>query len=133
MNVEQEKLIAIARSWLGTKWMHNQCKKGLGVDCVNFIWAVAQECELKGSDLPLRYSRISRYNEIEKYLDGCFEKIDTFRSTNILLFKMNGFNTHLAYGTDIGMIHASVAWGKVVEHPIDGIWKRCLVNQWKVF
>ena len=133
MTPEQERLITIARSWLNTPWRHNQCKKGLGVDCVNFIWAVAKEYGLNGSDLPLRYSRVSRYNEIESYLDEYAERTNTFSPTNILLFKMSGFNTHIAYGTDIGMIHASLSWRKVIEHPIDGIWERCLVSQWKVF
>lgn len=133
MNQEQERLIQIARSWLGTKWMHNQCKKGLGVDCVNFIWAVAKEAGLEGSDLPLRYSRIAKYNDIEHYLDELFPQTNIIRPSNILLFKMNGFNNHVAYATDKGMIHASLSWGKVVEHSIDGYWQRFLVKQWKVF
>lgn len=133
MNVEQERLVMEARSWLGTKWRHNQCKKGLGVDCVNFIWAVAKECGVNGSNLPLRYSRVSRYSEIEKYLDEHLESTNRFRETNILMFELSGYNNHVAFATDIGMIHASLSWGKVVEHPIDGIWERCLVRQWKVF
>lgn len=133
MSLEQEKLIAIARSWIDTPWMHNQCKKGLGVDCVNFIWAVAKEAGLQGSELPLRYSRIAKYNEIESYLDGLFCQTDIIIPSNILLFKVSGFNNHVAYATEKGMIHASMSWGKVVEHSIDGYWSRNLIKQWKVF
>ena len=46
---------------------------------------------------------------------------------------MNGLHNHVAYATDTGMIHASLSWGKVIEHPIDGYWQRFLVKQWKVF
>ena len=135
MLTERENLLIEARTWLGTPWMHNQCVKGVGVDCVNFVWAVAKESGLNGSDLPTRYARVSRYREIEKYLDDCFPStpIDELVRGNILLFQLNGYGSHVAYATENGIIHASVTWKKVVEHPIDGIWERTLIKQWSVF
>lgn len=133
MNEKQQQLITIARSWLGTPWRHNQCVKGLGVDCVNFVWAVAKEAGLDGSDLPSRYARVSCYRQIEKYLDGFLPRIEVLRESNLLLFELNGYTTHIGFATDKGMIHASLQWGEVVEHPIDGIWANSLVKQWKVF
>lgn len=133
LNPQQEKLIIEARSWLGTKWMHNQCLKGVGVDCINFIWAVTSQCGLEGSAVPSRYARIARYNQIEQYLDEHLIMTEQLIPSNILLFESAGFNNHVAFATDCGMIHASSTWGKVVEHPIDGIWCRTLKKQWQIF
>jgi hypothetical protein len=107
--------------------------KGIGVDCVNFVWAVTSECGLRGADIPSRYARIARYHEIEKYIGEYATETDIFEPSNILLFECSGYRTHIGFGTDIGVIHASLQWGKVVEHAIDGVWARSLVKQWKVF
>jgi cell wall-associated NlpC family hydrolase len=39
MEAWRSGIIAAASSWLGTRWHHNQCVKGAGVDCGRFIHA----------------------------------------------------------------------------------------------
>lgn len=41
MNELQQRVLAEARSWLGTPWLTgDSCAKGAGVDCSRFVWAV---------------------------------------------------------------------------------------------
>jgi len=129
------QLVISAREWLGTKWMHNQCKKGLGVDCVNFLYAVGVDAGLKLSPIPERYNRVARGDDIADYLSRHFEKKDdlTIEEGNILLFKFSGYNNHVAIATSSAtMIHASANHKKVVEHSIDGKWQRILKGVWEV-
>lgn len=37
MMITDEQIIAEARSWKGTKWMHGQCVKGVATDCIQYI------------------------------------------------------------------------------------------------
>jgi cell wall-associated NlpC family hydrolase len=136
MSPEQKQLIKVARSWLGTAWKHNQAKKGLGVDCVNFVCEVLKESGFEGEidQLPTRYARVATYNEIEKYIDARAEVIYSVRPSAILLFNVSGYNNHLAFATSRNtMIHACITSQAVVEHNIDGVWRRQLTKMWKVF
>jgi hypothetical protein len=120
---------SVARTWLGTPWQHNQKVKGLGVDCVNFLIEVAKESGLKIEKIPLSYGRTAIDNQIERYLERNFiKKSDlSIEENNILLYRFSGYNNHVAIATSsTTIIHANSKVGKVVEHSIDGVWKRCL-------
>lgn len=43
-------VVAQARTWLGTPFHHNQCQKGVGVDCVHLVIGVARELGLVAPD-----------------------------------------------------------------------------------
>lgn len=34
--INPQELVEYARTWIGTPWHHNQCCKGVGVDCIRF-------------------------------------------------------------------------------------------------
>lgn len=38
------EIIAEARSWLGTPWVHQHCLKGVAVDCAQLVIAVGKAC-----------------------------------------------------------------------------------------
>ena len=40
---EGQRIKEVAEGWLGTKWKHMQCVKGVGVDCVHLIIGIAYE------------------------------------------------------------------------------------------
>ncbi len=134
MKVNEDGIIEIARSWLNTPWHHNQNKKGLGVDCVNFLASVAIESGYDIPPIPKKYGRIATSTEIEDYLDVHFirkNRTKELNKTDLLLFKYSGYNTHVAIATSENtIIHASLGHGKVIEHPIDGVWWRILKNTW---
>jgi cell wall-associated NlpC family hydrolase len=138
--IDKEKFIKIARSWLGTKWQHDQQIKGVGVDCVNFLMAVAIEY---GCDLPLipkNYNRISRNNEIVDYIADNFQilyskdqgDLNLMDSTDIAIFKVSGYSTHVGIITaPYTIIHSENRVGKVIEHNLDGVWLRKLHSIWR--
>jgi cell wall-associated NlpC family hydrolase len=132
--MDKEKFIKIARSWLGTKWQHDQQIKGVGVDCVNFLMAVAIEYGCDLPTIPKNYDRISRNNEIVDYIDANFDIIpkELMNSTDIAIFRVSGYSTHVGIITaPYEIIHSDNKVGKVVEHNLDGIWLRKLHSVWR--
>jgi cell wall-associated NlpC family hydrolase len=132
--VDKEKFIEIARSWLGTKWQHDQQVKGIGVDCVNFLMAVATEygCDLPA--IPKNYDRMSRNNEIVDYIADNFDIIpkQSMNTTDIAIFKVSGYSTHVGIITEpYKLIHACNKTGYVIEHNLDGVWLRRLDSVWR--
>lgn len=126
-------LTTSARDWINTPWRHNTCKKGLGVDCVNFLFAVAKESGYKLPPLPSNYSRVTVNDEILTYLNTNLQKVSTIERDTVLLFQFAGYNNHVAIATSTNtMIHASQSHRKVLEHPIDGIWLRMLKGKFKL-
>lgn len=138
--LDKEKFLEIARSWKGTKWQHDQQIKGIGVDCVNFLMAVAIEYGCDLPPIPKNYNRISRNNEIVNYIKTNFDlfyskdqgTLDSMDSTDIAVFKLSGYSTHVGIITaPYRIIHACNKTGYVVEHNLDGVWLRKLDSIWR--
>jgi cell wall-associated NlpC family hydrolase len=132
--IDKEKFIRIARSWLGTKWQHDQQIKEVGVDCVNFLMAVALEYGCDLPPIPKNYNRISRNNEIIDYIDANFDivPIQSMNRTDIAVFKISGYSTHVGIITaPYRIIHSDNRVGKVIEHNLDGVWLRKLHSIWR--
>jgi cell wall-associated NlpC family hydrolase len=138
--MDKEKFIEIARSWLNTKWQHDQQIKGVGVDCVNFLMGVAIEYGCDLPSIPKNYDRISRNDEILDYIANNFRliykgekgNIDDMNSTDIAVFKVSGYSTHVGIITyPYIIIHADNRVGKVIEHNLDGVWLRKLDSIWR--
>lgn len=134
---KRTKAIIEARSWLGTPWQHNKKDKGRGVDCINFLHAVGTSVGVRLPPIPDRYQKTPLKNEIENYLKANFSKCQDskIRIARVLLLSFQGYKTHIAIATSENwMIHAC-NFGrhhKVIEHPIDGIWKRAISSVWEV-
>lgn len=132
--IDKEKFIEIARSWLGTKWQHDQQIKGIGVDCVNFLMAVAIEYGCDLPPIPKNYDRISRNKEIVDYIADNFDCItaEEMDTTDIIIMKVSGYSTHVGIITEpYKIIHACNRTGCVIEHNLDGVWLRRLDSVWR--
>lgn len=131
-----QDLVDNARDWLGTPWEHNQSEKGIAVDCVNFLAAVAIESGLTIEPIPESYHRTSKDStELEDYLNRNFTKTKTgiIERNNIILYNFYGYYKHVAIAVNSNsIIHASFREGKVVEHTIDGIWRHRIVGIWSI-
>lgn len=150
MDDNTAKLIEVARTWLNTPWKHNGKVKGVEVDCVNFLLESGKEAGLKLPDLPDQYGRVAIADDITKYLEENLEKkhIDiepyiksnaVFKDSgiieagNVILYKLVGYNTHVAIATSSNtIIHACnyKRYNKVIEHPIDGVWRNRINSIW---
>lgn len=130
--IDKDLLVEKAREWIGTPWHHNQCSKNHGVDCVNFLAGVARDCGIEIKEIE-NYYRVPKFkNElIDKLLDYCNPKLIGINQGDILIFEFNGIASHVAIaserGNDIYMIHASLAYKKVIEHIYDDYWKNRLI------
>lgn len=115
----EEKLVENARSWIGTPWMHNQQLKGIGVDCIRFLEAVAIESGLTIEPLPKHYCKTPTGNAFKDYLDRNFIKTGTIELGTILLFEVKGICTHVGIATNNDrFIHAGTTG--VIEMSLNG-------------
>lgn len=56
MSVTPEKIIAEARTWIGTPYLHQASRKGAGCDCLGFLRGVWREVIGEEPELPPPYS-----------------------------------------------------------------------------
>lgn len=132
--IDKKRFIEIARSWLGTKWQHDQQIKGIGVDCVNYIMAVAIEYGFELPPIPKNYNRFSRNEEIVQYAQDNLDSIliEEMDTADIAIFKVSGYSTHVGIITaPYKLIHACNKTKKVIEHNLDGVWLRTLHGIWR--
>lgn len=52
-----ERIVEVARSWLGTPYHHQMAVKGAGCDCLGLIRGVYAEVSGRASEIPPPYSR----------------------------------------------------------------------------
>lgn len=136
MTPQRHDIVDMARSWLGTPYIHQASARGAGCDCLGLvrgIWRgiVGQEpCALP----PYSYD----WNEpqrIEALWDGARDHLreaEHSRIGQVLLFRMRSDRVakHLGIQTELGaaprFIHAYARAG-VVEVPLSVPWQRRLV------
>lgn len=131
----EDKIIEIARSWIGTRFHHQGRTKGVGVDCIGLIVGVAKELGLEVEDRT-DYAREPSNGELEKalmkYLTPCELKVGA-----VALFKLDkepqhvgliGFRIQDSGDRVLTLIHAYAQARKVVEHGLDDLWKARLVG-----
>lgn len=125
------QLIEEAESWIDTPYHHQAKLKGIGVDCCNFILAIAENCNIvKPIELApynLMWHLHARHEMmlelLEKY--GC-KKIEvdltdpeTWPIGSILCLRYGRTCSHLALVLpELNIIHAAIDFGKVVKQPI---------------
>lgn len=133
----RQRIVDVAREYIGTPWKHQAALKGVGIDCVNLLACVAYECGL-GDARPLArnevYRAYGREPLPEVLFAGCEEYLDRIPLSqatlaDILLMKVPGgaYPQHFSIvsavdddGKPLYMIHAtSGAPRRVVENRID--------------
>lgn len=143
--VSGEQIVATAREYIGTPWVHCGRVKGVGIDCSGLIDCVLGELGVK-TGAPTAYP-----------LDGDFDAmIDGFRRVcrelrddeplnegDFLVFRNNlvgvrvPMTNHCGIYTGPGDDTVIHAWGsprsgrKTVETPMDAFWRRCTVGRFR--
>ncbi|MGK7898813.1 MAG: hypothetical protein AB4372_35665 [Xenococcus sp. (in: cyanobacteria)] len=157
--VNVEDFLKEAETWEGTPWKANEAKKGIGVDCVRFPYAVAIASGINLVD-PGNYSNTPQGEKLLERLDEQLNLIgvvkeaydwslrfvnsDAIRSKpelikliqlgDILVFSRSWRCPpgHLAIRTKAGKIHASRSKG-VVESGLGSAKLLCAVYRFKEF
>jgi NlpC/P60 family putative phage cell wall peptidase len=129
--VSADRIIAAARSWLGTPYMHQQSLKGVGCDCLGLLRGVWRDVV---GDEPLEpppytpdWAEASGREALAEAAAALMEPvaIDAFAAGDVLLFRwrdnLPAKHCAIAVSAD-AMIHAHDG-AVVAEVPI-GLWRR---------
>lgn len=124
-----KELVENARTWIGTPWMPNQRARGLGVDCIQFLFAIVDALNLDLDTKTDNYYKVPKRNSFLKSL----EEIRWLRTVNkpvagtFALFSIKGIPQHVGIiSSDSSFIHASLRFG-VTEQPLE-FWSRRIVR-----
>lgn len=121
--ITPDAIIAEARTWIGTPFVHQGRVKGLGVDCGGLVLGVARALGLDVPEPPA-YSMSPDPAIIEHLLTRhCVAMRRTeLAPGDVLWFSFAGEPRHVGLASGIGVIHAWAKPGRVVEHRIDDLW-----------
>lgn len=136
MAVSRQAVVAEARTWLGTKYAHQQMCKGAGVDCGMLVGAVAIATGGITSEYwAQRFAEFSGYARMPA--NGMLERIcRSFMSVkpledmtlgDVVMMRFKREPHHLAIVGDhpqgLSIIHALSRPGYVAEHLLDDVWR----------
>lgn len=128
MSVTREQLILEARTWLGTPFHHQGRIKGVGVDCVGLVAETMRACGLPVTDRVGYSHQPDGLQLLTAMMDHAVPILtEEMQPGDVLLFRFNVEPQHVAFMTDIGMIHSTAANRRCVEHCLDQVWMSRLV------
>lgn len=131
-------VIKIARRWIGTPYIHQASREGMGCDCLGLIRGIWRE--LNGGEperVPAYTPDWSEPQGAEVLLAAATRHLtrvlrDTSKAGDVVLFRMRqgGVAKHLGVVTSAGQaptfVHAYTGHG-VVESPLSEPWRRRIV------
>lgn len=121
--IARADIVAAARGWLGTPWHHQGRLKGVGVDCVGVVIGVAGELGISDFDIT-GYGHRPDSRELERLAGHLMVEVPVAEAQpgDVLLLDVDKQPQHLAFVTDVGMLHAYAPLRRVVEHRRDAAW-----------
>lgn len=127
------QIIAEARTWIGTPWVHQGRLKGIACDCVGMIICVARALEIFPPELDATYSRNPQPKLMIDYLNQYLDRIDgPPQPADVLLLRPHRITQHLGILTgDNTFIHAIDRHRGVREHILDPRWQRAICGVWR--
>lgn len=138
-------IVAEARRWIGTPYLHQAHLRGVGTDCGGLVAGVAVAVGL----VPARwwaetfepsfggYGRQPALDSLSRICDTFADRTDSrARPGDFLLMRFDGEPTHLAIVADyrhggLSVIHALSRLGEVAEHRLAVGWARRVVRVYR--
>ena len=116
-------IVEAARKWVGVPFLH-QGRTRAGVDCVGLLIVVALDLGLPVEDVKT-YGKVPHPRimgaELERQMDRI--AVGQLSPGDVVWMAWRKVPHHLAIYTGDGLIHAFQNAGRVIEHPIDEIWR----------
>ena len=136
-----ERVVALARGWIGTPYAHQASCKGAGADCLGLLRGVWRELHGHEPETPAAYTPDwSETDGIERLLPAArrhMVEVAQARAGDVLLFRL-GRNVvkHVAILSDDHagaekIIHAYSGRG-VVESPLTPAWARRIAGRFRI-
>ena len=123
--VTRDKIVVIARSYLGSPF-HHQGRVKDGIDCAGLIFVIGKEIGSPVEDCV--YKRKPTRGIIMGQLGKSLDRIDIESALygDILVFWVykKGYDQHLAIKSDKGMIHTYADIGFVAENGLNDFWSK---------
>ncbi len=138
MTAQADLLLAEARSWIGTPYVHQATSKGAGTDCLGLVRGVWRNViGPEPEDVPPYTSDWSEASRQERLWQAALRHMTPKEPAeaepgDVLLFRMRqaGVAKHLgilsASGKRPKLIHAYTGHG-VIESPLSAPWRRRIV------
>jgi NlpC/P60 family putative phage cell wall peptidase len=132
--VDQQRILTLARSWLGTPYLHQASLKGVGCDCLGLLRGVYAEACGRRTETPPPYSRDwAEAARRETMIEAAARHLvrvptDAARPGDVLIFRLRpgAIAKHCAILTDASpakFIHA-VEGAPVCEVSLTPWWRR---------
>jgi NlpC/P60 family putative phage cell wall peptidase len=130
-----------ARSWIGTRWVHQACVKGIGADCIGLIAGVAAAL---GSTEAARFLRTPEWRNygrhpLPAFMFGVCDQlmdrieIDSAIHADVLVFRCGKHPMHFGIITcHATMIHSWLMARRVCEHRIDAAWRSRIERAYRI-
>ena len=145
--VTRTEVVTEARTWLGTRFHHQEAVKGVGCDCVGLVRGVGAALGIYPDDptsLPefqqfVGYGRDPMAGALEKGCDIFCTKIDVADAQpgDVFLIHFGEDPRHVAIigdypGGGLSIIHAYIMLRKVVESRVDESWQRLIAGAYRL-
>ena len=139
MGITRNEIVVEAQGWVGTKWQHQQAKKGVACDCAGLargVYAEVSGTHVEVMDYPQSWHL---FKKEERLYETCQELMDEVALTSInpgdvLLFAFRPRFVSHHLGIYIGrnlFIHSDMDAGKVIVSRLDSFWKGRLRSAFK--
>lgn len=137
-------IVAEARTWLHTPWVHQQATKGVATDCAGLVRGVlltlpqfaGREAEAQSF---LGYARQPDGVSLQAACDRFLVRVPKadMRPGDVVLMRFDRHPQHLGIVGDyplggLSLIHAIQSPGHVCEHRLDAKWLRRVVQAYRV-
>lgn len=141
--VTRAEIVAEARSWIGTPFLHQAYRKGVGCDCIGLVGGVCMERGLFPRD-PLLIPGVARFVGYSRQPDGVSFRaacdqflvpiaVESMQPGDAVLMAFKGDPHHIAIVADychggLSIVHA-MSHGRcaVAEHRLDATWRGYIV------
>lgn len=145
MATDRDRLVAIARTWIGTPYVHQASLKGKGCDCIGLLRGVWREytgCRTDPEILPPYAPDWAEATGAETLRDGLARHLraiglDAVAPGDAVLFRMiaAGPAKHCGIvasrGSGLTLIHSRMN-KQVSEEPFSAVWRRTLAYAFAV-
>jgi NlpC/P60 family putative phage cell wall peptidase len=134
-----DRIVAIARTWVGTPYHHQASVRGVGADCLGLVRGVWRELYGSDAEAPPPYSRDwAEAGGLETMLAAAARHLQAIlpseaRASDVLIFRLRPGTVakHAVILTsDTTMIHA-MEGGAASEVPLSAWWRRRIAGAFR--
>lgn len=139
-------IVIEARSWIGTRYAHQQHTKGLATDCGGLVYGVGLSLGL----LPpiskmaeaVKFAGYARQALNGSLVEACGVLLESINAEqaepgDVVLMSFTGEPQHVGILGDyphggFSLIHSYLPSRKVVESRLDEVWQKRVVSYWRI-